>query len=34
MAPVPFTSRQTEGEKLEAMRDFLFLSPKTAANGN
>ena len=34
MASVPFTSRQIEGEKLEAMRDFLFLSPKTTANGN
>ena len=34
MAPVSFTSWQIEGEKLEAGTDFLFLSPKTTANGN
>ena len=34
IASDPITSWQTEGEKVEAVTDFLFLSSKIAADGN
>ena len=33
MASGPITSRQTEGEKVEAVTDFLFLGSKITADG-
>ena len=33
MASRPITSRQTEGEKVEAVTDFLFLGSKITADG-
>ena len=34
MASSPITSWQIEGEKLEAVTDFLFLSSKITADGD
>ena len=34
MASSPITSRQIEGEKVEAMTGFLFLGSKITANGD
>ena len=34
MISVPITSRQMEGEKVEAVTDFLFLSSKITADGD
>ena len=34
MASSPITSWQTEGEKVEAVTDFLFLGSKITANGD
>ena len=34
MASSPITSRQTEGEKVEGVRDFLFLGSKIIADGD
>ena len=34
MAPSLFTSWQIEGEKMEAVTDFIFLSSKITANGD
>ena len=34
MASSPITSRQTNGEKVEAMTDFLFLGSKITAEGD
>ena len=34
MAPGPITSRQTEGEKVEAVTDFIFLGSKSTVDGN
>ena len=33
VAPGPITSRQIEGEKVEAVTDFIFLGSKATANG-
>ena len=33
MASGPITSRQIEGEKVEAVKDFLFLGSKITADG-
>ena len=34
MASGPITSRQTEGETMETVRDFLFLGSKITADGD
>ena len=34
MAPGPITSRQMEGEKVEAVTDFLFLGSKITVDGD
>ena len=34
MAPGPITSWQTDGEKMEIVRDFIFLVSKITANGD
>ena len=34
MAPGPITSRQMEGEKVEAVTDFLFLGSKITLDGD
>ena len=34
MASCPITSRQIEGEKVEAVTDFIFLGPKITADGD
>ena len=34
MASSPITSRQTDGEKVEAVKDFTFLGSKITADGN
>ena len=34
MASVPITSWQIDGEKVEAVADFIFLGSKTTADGN
>ena len=34
MASSPITSWQTEGEKVEAVTDFIFLGSKITANGD
>ena len=34
MASCPITSRQMEGEKVEAVTDFIFLGPKITADGD
>ena len=34
MASSPITSWQTDGEKMETMRDFIFLSSKITADGD
>ena len=34
MAPGPITSRQIEGEKVEALTDFLFLGSKITVDGD
>ena len=34
MAPSPFTSWQIDGETMETVRDFIFLSSKITADGN
>ena len=34
MVPAPFTSWQIEGEKVEAVTDFIFLGSKATADGD
>ena len=34
MAPGPITSWQTDGDKMEIVRDFIFLVSKITANGD
>ena len=34
MAPSPFTSWQIDGETMETVRDFIFLSSKITADGD